>query len=403
MRIRRFEAPDTTTALAMIKKEMGEDAVILSTRPISNGKNGKKPWLEVVAAMDSDIEALVNMVPPAQPQEPPIRTYTDRAARQPPAPTTAMPERPSSAPAKPAPPIKKDSPPSLQDFGQALPNEIRSEARELRQRFSRMVNRRNDAGTATAKPTGAPSSQAPSRPNPEEVALWREQIINRIQVTPITLPPDRQGPIILALVGSTGVGKTTTAAKLAAWFSLREHARVTLISMDCYRIGATDQLRTYARIMRLPCELALRKKDLNQTIARHAEQDVIIIDTAGKSPYDQKHIAELSEWFSGPNLIRPLLLLPATAKKEDLATIIAAYTPLKTTSLILTKLDETRAYAALCQQVATGDTPVSCVCTGQRVPEDFLPASRSLIEKLFMEGWDAAVPEMTSLFRKFKL
>lgn len=253
--------------------------------------------------------------------------------------------------------------------------------------------------------TPAPPGSQPraTKPNPTDVARWREQIIGQIKVAPLRLNPETKRPLIIALVGTTGVGKTTTAAKIAAWFSLREQVGVALVSMDCYRIGATDQLRTYARIMRLPCELALRKNDLGQVIARHSDKDVIIIDTTGKSPYDNRHIAELSEWFTGAAGIIPLLLLPATAKKEDLTIIQEAYSPLKPAGLILTKLDETRAYAALCQQVAGGNTPVSCVCTGQRVPEDFLPASRDLIEKLFMEGWDATVPEMTSLFREYKL
>ena len=87
-------------------------------------------------------------------------------------------------------------------------------------------------------------------------------------------------------------GKTTTAAKLAAWNTLRQGLRVALLSMDCYRIGATDQLRTYAQIMRLPCEIVLRQQDLARALARHHDKDLIIIDTAGKSPYDEAHIQE---------------------------------------------------------------------------------------------------------------
>lgn len=397
MRLRRFEAPDTTTALAMIRKEMGEDAVILTSRPISGKKNGIKPWIEVVAAMDSDIEALVNTAPrPGAPEQlSPLQA--DRSTGQP----VSIPVQ---AAEKTTPKPSTDRVAVQPAFGLTLPNDIRSEARELRQRFGKMLKKETEPGpTPTKTPVPPAGKSRQTRPNPVEVARWREQVIGRIKVTPLRLDPERKSPVIIALVGATGVGKTTTAAKLAAWFSLREHAGVALVSMDCYRIGATDQLRTYARIMRLACELALRKKDLAQAIARHSDKDVIIIDTAGKSPYDNRHIAELTEWFAEVKNINPFLLLPATAKKEDLAVIIEAYLPLKPEGLILTKLDETRAYAALCQQVASGDIPVSCVCTGQRVPEDFLPASRDLIEKLFMEGWDATIPEMTSLLREYRL
>jgi len=200
----------------------------------------------------------------------------------------------------------------------------------------------------------------------------------------------------VALIGPTGVGKTTTAAKIAAWYSIHEGMQVALLSMDCYRIGATDQLRTYAKIMRLPCEIALRKKDLQAALLRHQDKDLIIIDTAGKSPYDPNHIRELSEWFSLKNGIEPYLVLSATSKKEDLQQIISTYEPLRVKGLILSKLDETRAYASLCQLLAGAALPISCLCTGQRVPEDFLLASREFLQTLFGQGWQAAAGELAT-------
>jgi flagellar biosynthesis protein FlhF len=194
----------------------------------------------------------------------------------------------------------------------------------------------------------------------------------------------------LALVGATGVGKTTTTAKMAAWYSLRAGQRVALLSMDCYRIGATDQLRAYAKIMRLPCEIALRKKDLVSALKKHSDKDVIIIDTAGKSPYDDNHINELQEWFAPCADLEPHLVLSATTKKEDLQTMIKSYSAISASSLILTKLDETRAYATLCQQVVASSLPVSYVCTGQRVPEDFMVANKDYLDTLFKNGWNAA-------------
>ena len=95
-----------------------------------------------------------------------------------------------------------------------------------------------------------------NKPDQEAVKLWRDQLVEKIQV-----PAESHSAKILALVGATGVGKTTTTAKLAAWYSLRAGKRVALLSMDCYRIGATDQLRTYAKIMRLPCEIAFTNND----------------------------------------------------------------------------------------------------------------------------------------------
>jgi len=224
-------------------------------------------------------------------------------------------------------------------------------------------------------------------PSPEEVAKWRDRIVGQLRVEP---PAPGAAPLTIALVGATGVGKTTTAAKLAAWHSLRQGLKVALVSMDCYRIGATDQLRTYARIMRLPCEVALRKRDLRKSLDRHRDKDLIIIDTAGKSPYDEEHIRELKDWFSDCPEVESHLVLSATTKKEDLARTMEAYGELAVSGLILSKLDETRAYAALCRAVAASRMPIAFVCTGQRVPEDFMPADKNYLDTLFKQGWEAA-------------
>jgi flagellar biosynthesis protein FlhF len=222
------------------------------------------------------------------------------------------------------------------------------------------------------------------------LAQWRDQLIERLRAKPLAVNR-RNGPTVIALVGPTGVGKTTTAAKIAAWFSIHQQCRVALLSMDCYRIGATDQLRTYARIMRLPCEVTLRPPDLASALRKHRDKDLIIIDTAGKSPFDPDHVRELSTWFAAGQTIDTYLLVSATAKKEDLQQIIDSYQPLEVNGLIVTKLDETRAYAVLCQQIAASALPVSCLCTGQRVPEDFQPASKDFLRTLFCKGWHAAM------------
>ncbi|MCK5322816.1 MAG: flagellar biosynthesis protein FlhF [Desulfobulbaceae bacterium] len=386
MRIKRFEAPDTKTALAMIKNEMGNDAIILTTRTISTsrrngkGKNGNSSLVEVVAAMDYDDMGL-------QPVEIPVteygyvrkKRYQNEAIKKKQAPLP--PEKPMFIPGEI--PIKKQKAASF-------------ESQDLKKRFAALLNTR-----IISKPASLPEreEQIPSRPaetrsanpDPEDVAKWRNKLIEQVRIIPLTQQIKDKSPTVIALVGATGVGKTTTVAKIAAWFSLRERYRVALISMDCYRIGATDQLRTYAQIMGLQCEIVLRKKDLVKAVAKQSDKDLIIVDTAGKSPYDSHHVSELANWFEPLDSINPYLVLSATTKKEDLASITKAYGPLSVNGLILTKLDETRAYAGLCQQVVSSSLPVSCVCTGQRVPEDFQMASDQFINKLFGQGWNRAM------------
>jgi flagellar biosynthesis protein FlhF len=416
MRIKRFEASDTYSAMAMVKEELGEDAVILSTRnlPGTNGSGRGKSRIEVVAAMEYDPD--IPLPPPEAPDKgtrpPKAVGYGYHSVRQalpkdaPPRPVPGKGSRQTTAKAAAAQP-GFESKLSNELAARALPAEKSTktgkahfEANDLRQRFANFLRRQYcaketlDDRTLPSPATDKAGQKSP-RPDPKHVAQWRNKIIDQLQITPLTIGINK-APTVVALIGPTGVGKTTTAAKIAAWYSIHEGLKVALISMDCYRIGATDQLRTYAKIMRLPCEIALRKKDLQMALLRHQDKDLIIVDTAGKSPYDPNHIQELSAWFSLENDIEPYLVLSATCKKEDLQQIISTYEPLRVKGLILSKLDETRAYATLCQLLAGAALPISCLCTGQRVPEDFLLASREFLHILFGQGWQAAAGELNT-------
>jgi flagellar biosynthesis protein FlhF len=411
MRIKRFEASDTHSAMAMVKEELGEDAVILSTRnlPGKSGTGRGGPRIEVVAAMEYDPEPEITLPPPeahgAEAKRPKTVGYGYQSVRQ--APAKAAVRQPAQKRAMEQQGF--DSKLSA-ELSRALPAEkstkgakaaqVHFEANDLRLRFANFLRRQYcakeelDSHAGSGRPSRG-SAQTGERPDPKQVAQWRDKIIDQLQITPLSIGISK-APTVVALIGPTGVGKTTTAAKIAAWYSIHEGMKVALLSMDCYRIGATDQLRTYAKIMRLPCEIALRKRDLQAALLRHQDKDLIIIDTAGKSPYDPNHIRELGEWFALENGIAPYLVLSATCKKEDLQQILTTYEPLRVKGLVLSKLDETRAYATLCQLLAGAALPISCLCTGQRVPEDFLLASREFLQTLFGQGWQAAAGELAT-------
>ncbi|MDZ7642548.1 MAG: flagellar biosynthesis protein FlhF [Desulfurivibrio sp.] len=416
MKVKRFEAPDTKSALALVKEELGHEAVILSTKTINpepgrGGYGPGAPWVEVVAAVDFNVEETVNGAAGSRERVSNHGGHEGNGRRAPQAAAngaaTRTPGRETARSPQDAPPADRlprngaaaaaYQPPSAE--GPAAGINLSREARLLQQRFGTPPRGRQEADplsespTPRQRPTNTPprSPAKNSRPAADEVDQWRQQILEQLQVRPLNLAQQGAGPVVIALVGPTGVGKTTTAAKLAAWFTLHENARVALLSMDCYRIGATDQLRTYARIMRLPCEITMKEPELNAALRKHRDKDLIIIDTAGKSPFDENHIPELDRWFAPHAEILPYLVLSATAKKEDINRIIATYRPLGIPAAILTKLDETRAYAALCQQMTKAELPIACLCTGQKVPEDFRPASKDFLKTLFGQGWNAAM------------
>ncbi len=189
-----------------------------------------------------------------------------------------------------------------------------------------------------------------------------------------------------AFVGPTGVGKTTTIAKLSAELSLNQKKKVGIVSVDSYRIGAVDQLKTYASIMGLPCLSAFSKEDLSSALKKLADRDVILIDTAGQSHRDMGRLEELRELLDGAFSIDTHLVLSAATKPEDMAAAANNFSVLKPSSYVFTKVDETGSRGGLVDQMLNLKLPVSFITNGQRVPEDIFIPTRRRVLKLVLEG-----------------
>ena len=184
----------------------------------------------------------------------------------------------------------------------------------------------------------------------------------------IRLSPGERATV--ALVGPTGVGKTTTIAKLAANFRLREKRRVGLITVDTYRIAAVAQLRTYADIIDLPMEVVATPQEMRQAIARLADQELILLDTAGRSPNDEAQIQELRALLgeARPNAVH--LVLSCTGGLATARKAIDSFASAGITDLILTKLDEVDGLGVLTPLLRSCGLPVSYLTDGQDVPDD---------------------------------
>jgi flagellar biosynthesis protein FlhF len=175
---------------------------------------------------------------------------------------------------------------------------------------------------------------------------------------------------IIVLVGPTGVGKTTTIAKLAGRLSLIEKKKVGLITVDTYRIGAVDQLRIYADIMNIPFDVVFSIKDMEKTIENMKNCDVILVDTTGRSSKNVMQISELRAFIEKTNSEDIHLVMGASTKNSDIKTIVEGYRVLNYNSIIVTKLDETSTYGSLLNILNYGKKPLSYVTTGQNVPDD---------------------------------
>ena len=192
--------------------------------------------------------------------------------------------------------------------------------------------------------------------------------------------------VVVALVGPTGVGKTTNLAKLAALFSVRKRARVGLVTSDTYRVAATDQLRVYANIIGLDLRVVHDAKETAAALREFARHDLILVDTAGGSPFNRKQIAEAASILDAAAPNEVMLSLGASTPIEDMREITERFAPLKPTSLFFTKLDETRRYGPIFALAQETGLPISYLSFGQNVPDDVVLAHPGLVADLVMEG-----------------
>ena len=211
-----------------------------------------------------------------------------------------------------------------------------------------------------------------------------ELLEDEIQVTgPIAVDANRCR--VVALVGPTGVGKTTTIAKLAANYRLREKRRVGLITVDTYRVAAVEQLRTYADIIDLPMEVVATPREMREAVARMSHLDLVLMDTAGRSPRDEIRIQELKSMLAEAEPDDVCLVLSSTAGAKSLIAAAERFADVGTTALLLTKLDEANSLGHLVSLVRSCRLPVCYLTDGQNVPDDIQVAECGQLGKMLLE------------------
>lgn len=369
--VRTFRAPDARTALAKVKSALGSNAVILSTREVPGGlfRSGE---IEVTAGIDDDA----------------METPSARVAPTAPAPVGVDP---------------------------GTPLEMAGEITALREAFVDMRRELRDGRSPTAPATGWKLSaavstvlqgleqrgvdaalaeelvrQAVATPDCDDVASLfaavRGLVSRRVFAGPA--PWQRAGRNVLALVGPTGVGKTTTLAKIAARALMETELKVALITVDTYRIGASDQLARYGEIMRVPTFVAREKGELARVIQRTRDFDLVLIDTAGRSTSEA--VAKQAELIRAVPGVELALVLSLATGARDLAASAARYQVLAPESVIFTKLDEAAAPGGLLSAMAGIERGITCVADGQRVPEDLHALSDEELQSLVTGNLPAA-------------
>ncbi|MCC5786579.1 MAG: flagellar biosynthesis protein FlhF [Phycisphaerales bacterium] len=222
-----------------------------------------------------------------------------------------------------------------------------------------------------------------------DATIVRETVLRRLAIRlPVAGEPQSaaDGPLTVALIGPTGVGKTTTLAKLAATYKLRRARRVGLITCDTYRIAAVEQLRTYADIIGLPLRVASGPDEMAAARRALADCDVVLIDTPGRSQHDQDRLGELSELLEAAKADEVHLVLSSAASESVLARTTERFLPLGPQRVVLTKLDEAVSFGFIPSVCKRSGLPLSFVTTGQEVPDHIETARSERLARLVLDG-----------------
>ncbi len=378
-------------ALAGVKRCFGPDAVILSTRTVSRGGLlgfHSKPLVEITAARDM----------PALAETGRTRRLSASQSRQAPVKT----------------PQPAGGTPSALQGDAATSDRLWKEFVSLKSVVSDLVleTRRKNTKTApdrlqdfyrslienavTEEIALSLVRRLESELSPEQ--LKDDETIRRhlsqvlIDSLPVSGPimPTRAGePHIAALIGPTGVGKTTTVAKLAANFSLRENKKVGLITLDTYRIAAVEQLKTYAQIIDVPFKVAMSPEEYQDAIYSMSDRDIILIDSAGRSQRDSIKIQELRSFFAVAAPHETHLVLSSVSSERVIHQAIERFSPIGFDRVIFTKMDEAVGFGAILGALQKVQAKLSYITTGQDVPSDIEIGESGALAGLILDSLSA--------------
>lgn len=418
MQVKVFEAADMASALKKVKQALGPDALILSTRTV------RKKGLSLLGKPITEITAAIDAPPHTRPANQVNRTLSSPSERRSPSfqeedityedvwNNNNMLEPLANEVQGLKEQLQASNLVSLQNDIDELKNSIQDFTRgmadinkKLSDQKARIPVKQYHCGDGWLSPVTEELTRrgikakaaetiirlAGEKLSPQQIespkildVFFKETIAGLLQVNgPILIQGPGQKRV--ALIGPTGVGKTTTIAKLAAAYLKNFGKNLALITIDTYRIAAAEQLRVYGEIMNLPVEVVLSPEDLQKAFDKHRNKKLILIDTAGHSPKDERRLKELSRFFRPDSGIENHLVLSATTREQELYQVVKRFRTLSFKSFIFTKLDECENLGALLNLHTNDNYPLSYLSNGQRVPEDLMLAEPERIACLIMD------------------
>jgi len=396
MKMKRYFAPDTRQAMRALRDEQGPEAVILSNRRVNGG-------VEIIAAMDyedSMVSASLGTPDALSDIDPYENKQNNNAAEMPPAgkqsPATEKPEAAQAAA------FENNNTSNQSNMSSATLNKIQDELTGLRNIMEAPLMQFSWSETGRVQPLyanllkqlmtlGISSnlSQIIARKLEKEGLSkhsWLESLNHLASLVPIDEQDILNSGGIISLVGPTGVGKTTTIAKLAARFALKHGRRaVTLITTDNYRIGAHEQLRSYGRILGIPVHVASDSEELKYLLQeikeKHGDNQLTLIDTAGICQKEVKLTEQITSLEVDGIDIKNYLVLSATGQMNLQDNVISGFSKINLSGCIITKIDEAASLGEIISVLIKHELPVSFVCDGQKVPDDLHRARGRLLVK----------------------
>lgn len=364
MKVKKYIAPSMPEAMKKVRQDLGTNAVILQTKEVKRGGFlglFAKKRIEVVAGLDPN----------------PIRS--DESKKE-----TVLGE------------VEKTISPSVQRDNEVILSELQqlkqmihlqssgkldSELPEYQLAFRHLVDQEVDEAVAieiinTIIKSNGKEEQITYEAVMEAVGEYIEKRIRSFDLSRLTEKK------VIQFIGPTGVGKTTTIAKIAATLMLNNLKKVAFITTDTYRIAAVDQLKTYARILNVPLEVAYSLEEYREAIAKLKDYDVILVDTAGRNFREEKFVDQLEKNSEADTELDTYLVLSLTAKPKDIMDTFDQFHAIPIQAIIFTKIDETTQFGSLINLPLTKGVDIAFLTNGQDVPDDLLIANPKKISQL---------------------
>lgn len=423
MTINKFQGKTKEEAIEKAKQEMGDAVVIMNVKEKKAGglfSFLKRPTYEVTAALEErerPVHAAPSMVGPTagtgkadgidfradEKIVVPIQEQIDRTKEVKAKETSALEEKLKNlqtlldekmpAQVTPQPAMQPKQQTTKQEANQIEPKTLQEKQYAEEFKFLKMIYKillKNEVNEKYVNEILEDVEKSVRKGSSVDVMLSNiyQKLILKFG-TPREIELGKNKPKIAFFVGPTGVGKTTTIAKIASKYKLEKNKKVALFTADTYRIAAAEQLRTYATILDTPFEILYAPQEMSETLAKHEDCDLILVDTAGFSYRNENQKDDLKKLLAAVEDRydkEVFLVLSATTKYQDLLDITDAYRAISDYRLIFTKLDETTTYGSLLNIRLYSDAEISYVTNGQNVPDDISVLNTQWIVKQLLGG-----------------